>query len=91
MQFAAEEIVLLTQDIFTTMLELEVTVSDSIEQKPDESRLTACVQIAGVWKGAVVFDASVDFAGQAAAIMFDMAAADAQAADLQDAWPNCPI
>jgi len=90
MQFAAEEIGQLTQDIFSTMLQFDVT---SVEAESlvdtaltsDEPRLTACVQIAGAWKGAVVFDAPSTFARQAAAVMFDIAAADATAGDVQDA------
>jgi chemotaxis protein CheX len=85
MQFAAEEIVQITQDIFSTMLLLDVVAAGDAPPLRDDPRLTACVQIAGAWKGAVVFDASVRFARQVAAIMFDMAAGDTTAADLQDA------
>jgi chemotaxis protein CheX len=85
MQFAADEIVQLTQDIFSTMLQLEITVAKAGVSRTDEARLTGCVQIAGQWKGAVIFDTPVEFARTAASIMFDMPAANAQAADLQDA------
>lgn len=85
MQFAADEIVQLSQDIFATMLQLEVAVADLNAPRAHDTRLTGCVQIAGVWKGAVMVDAPVAFVHQAAAIMFDIVAEDAQPADLQDA------
>ena len=59
MQFAADEIVQLSQDIFATMLQLEVAVADLNAPRAHDTRLTGCVQIAGVWKGAVMVDAPV--------------------------------
>jgi chemotaxis protein CheX len=67
------------------MLLLDVVAAANAPPPRNDPRLTACVQIAGAWKGAVMFDASVSFSRQVAAIMFNVAEGDTTAADSQDA------
>ena len=47
--------------------------------------VSACVQITGAWKGAVLLSCPLPFARRAASLMFDTAAGECSLHDMQDA------
>lgn len=84
MQFAVDEIVQLTVDIFATVLHFEASECNRC-LADDDARLTACVQIAGAWKGAVLIDAPCQLGRQAAGVMFNVPLDQVTTADTHDA------
>lgn len=79
-----EEILEVTNNVFTTMLERPVELTDNPEDLADQSPITGCVHISGEWNGAVMLQTSGQLATYAASKMFAMDDADVQKNDLQD-------
>jgi chemotaxis protein CheX len=84
MELIDEQIRRLTPEIWDAVLHLPLQCQDAI---PDSGRRTvsACVHIAGAWNGAVALSCDIEFASQAAAIMFDLVGSVPSTADMQDA------
>ena len=71
-QFEAE-IIHYTEDIWKSILDLDVKKSDdAFCQLGGESILAGCVQITGSWEGAVALDCPVELAKKVASIMFQL-------------------
>jgi chemotaxis protein CheX len=78
-----EEIQELTRSIWDSILQLPI----DMEEAPiaDGQVIAAYVHITGAWQGTVSLTCGTDMAGEAAAIMFDVASPDSIAGDMQDA------
>ena len=76
-----------TQEVWNSMLGLELTPSDDPLPPPSAGHLrwTGCVALSGDWRGAVTVSCQEPMAKLAAGAMFGMDAADATAAEIQDA------
>ncbi|MFO0923699.1 MAG: chemotaxis protein CheX [Pirellulales bacterium] len=61
-----EDIIAVTNNVLTTMLQLEALPTEDQEGCATSHRMTGCVQISGAWTGAVVVQTTQEFAGQAA-------------------------
>jgi chemotaxis protein CheX len=73
MQQFENEIIHYTQDIWKSILDLDVKKSeDAFCQLGGESILAGCVQITGSWEGAVALDCPVELAKKVASIMFQL-------------------
>ncbi len=79
-----DDIVTITNSVLSLMLEMDAQPCEPhlTEQLPDI--VTGCVQISGAWQGAVVLQASVAFATQAAARMLSIPGEDVAENDLLD-------
>jgi chemotaxis protein CheX len=84
MELIEEEIRRLTPTIWDTILHLPLEVAGE-SALPGNRMLSACVHITGAWNGAVSLSCEVDFASEAAAIMFGLVGSDPTTADMQDA------
>jgi chemotaxis protein CheX len=73
----------ITQSIYATMLNIQLTRADGPETEGDNS-LLATVQIAGEWTGSVVLALSPDIATASAAAMLQLSSQSVTNADRED-------
>jgi chemotaxis protein CheX len=84
MQFLEEEIRLVAATVWESVLGVCLVPQAAIPPAPARI-ISGCVQFSGAWEGAVTIECSVEFARQAAATMFGVAAGSASVADTEDA------
>lgn len=77
------DIVSVTSSVLQTLFNFEALPSTG-ESAPAEFELTGVIQIAGVWKGAVLLDCSAEFSHAAAAVFFKMSPREVTSEDVQD-------
>lgn len=75
----------LVQSVWTSVLGLGLEHAGEHDGKIGETALTACVQITGVWEGAVTVACSSTLASTVAAAMFGMEPDDLSADEIRDA------
>jgi chemotaxis protein CheX len=84
MQLIEEEIRRLVPTVWDTILHLSLEPRQTAP-KDNRGMVSACVHITGAWNGAIALSCDTDFAGQAASIMFDLAAVPPTTEEMQDA------
>ncbi len=81
---ATEDIVAITQNIFSTMLEMESHPIAADETSDRDSEVVGCIQIVGEWSGTVLLKTPVALATAAGSRMLMMNAEEVEDADRQD-------
>lgn len=85
MQFLEEEIVLITQDVWQSILEMNVERSVVNVLPPNHlGTLAGCVQITGAWEGTMVLHCSTALARLAASRMFGIGVEDVTTSEAQE-------
>ena len=85
MNFNPEEIYQIAATIWETAIGLQIERESSASLGHPHRSTVACIQITGMWNGAVLLDCPVELARLAASIMFSKEPAKVTTADLQDA------
>src|SRR5712691_9554787 len=86
MQVVDSDICQVVEGIWSSVLGLEVRRGDEpAKRNGKHGFLTACVQITGLWEGAVTLDCSAALARRTAAIMFGVSPEDASLDEIHDA------
>ena len=85
MCLADVDIVTITQDVVTTMLDIDVTPGKPHPMPERLDHFTGWVQINGAWRGAVVLQASLGFVTHAASQMLSIRPEDVAFEDRMDA------
>ncbi|MCB1739972.1 MAG: chemotaxis protein CheX [Gammaproteobacteria bacterium] len=93
MSLAAEDIIELTQNVWSSMLKMDLAFCDAApdcESVPEPrctpaSWVVSSVEITGEWNGTVFLACTARFAERSAATMFDCDAADMEPGDVYDA------
>lgn len=83
---SSEDIVSITQNILSTMLQLDATSFGSTDHASKSDRVTGCVQISGEWRGAVVIQSSEHLAKTFACRLLQMTDDELSHADMLDAF-----
>jgi chemotaxis protein CheX len=81
---STEEILSITENVFSTMIGSQVELVEKNEHAPKHDIIAGCVQISGEWKGSVMVLAPVALASDAASKMLAVPLDDVQIADCQD-------
>ena len=74
----------ITETVFQSMLGFPIDLSASAGAPATPSSLIGAVEIGGAFEGAVTVECSADFARKAAAVMFSIAEADVDSAEMAD-------
>ncbi len=82
----SEDILTITQNILSTMLEISAIASDEKTDKKGFDAFTGCIQISGEWQGAVVIQSSEELAKVFASRLFEIDTSDVSESDLRDAF-----
>lgn len=82
----SEDIFTISQNILSTMLELEAIPCELERSEKRSDRITGCVQISGEWQGAVVIQSSEELARTFASRLWDENRDDLSEDDLRDAF-----
>lgn len=90
MQLAEVQVRQISAWVWASILHTPLDVAESadareLDPSSEAGVLTACVQIAGGWQGAVCLSCVAEFAARAAAVMFGVDTAATSEADMQDA------
>jgi len=67
-----DDILVITQNVCTTMLELAVVLAEACAPPADPDGVCGCIEISGRWKGTVTVQATGQFASLAASRMLAM-------------------
>lgn len=81
---STEDIISITDNVFTTMLGSSVELAGDINQLAEHSPVTGCVHISGQWTGAVLVQTTGKLASYAASQMFAIDEAAVGKNDCQD-------
>ncbi len=79
-----DDIVCITQNVLSTMLGIEAIPADDCNLNVSHEPITGCIQISGTWCGAVMVQATGDFALSAACKMLEMNPEEVELVDRQD-------
>ncbi len=82
----SEDILSITQNILSTMLELSAIAAESPSDQRGSDAFTGCIQISGEWQGAVVIQSSEELAKVFASRLFEIDCSDVSESDLRDAF-----
>lgn len=82
----SEDIVTITQNVLSTMLELDACPLEGDANPGSSDAFTGCVQISGEWQGAVVIQSSEELAKLFASRLFAMEVEELTEADVRDAF-----
>ncbi len=80
-----DDILVITQNVCTTMLELDVVLAEACELPIDQEGIHGCIEISGRWRGTVILQATSQFASLAASRMLAMEQDQVVLIDCQDA------
>ena len=87
MALTKENVREITQNVWTSMLNLDVTGEETaIIAKADGNILMGCVQITGAWEGCVILECSATLARHCAAAMFGTELDATSEQEVQDAF-----
>ncbi len=81
---SSEEILSITENVFTTMIGCPVELGADSEALAEQSPVTGCVQISGQWTGAVLVQTTGKLASYAASQMFAISEAEVEKGECQD-------
>lgn len=81
----AEQVIAIVENIFGTVLDMKVAVTERQSQLFKESHFVSCVTISGQWNGAAMIRCPTRLAQVIAAKMFDTDEGKVQIADCRDA------
>ena len=82
----SEDIVLIAQNILSTMLEVDAVSAELFCTEKRSDRVTGCIQISGEWQGAVVIQGSEELANLFASRLFASNINELSEADIRDAF-----
>jgi chemotaxis protein CheX len=86
MQLYEEEICQYTENIWKSILDLDVKkTNEEYSPPPGESLFAGCVHISGKWEGAVVLDCPTELAKKVASLMFKLTEDELSSDLVQDA------
>jgi chemotaxis protein CheX len=79
-----DDIFCITENVFSTMIERSIEVSQDHALTADQNPITGCVQIAGQWNGAVMIQTTDALARKVASTMLAMEEGEVNATDCED-------
>jgi len=83
MPICQSDILLITQNVFETMVNMGVCIGE-LPQQQSQERITGCVQISGAWRGAVMLQTTEKLVRHAASEMLSIKGHEVTAADMED-------
>lgn len=81
---ATEDVIAITQNIFSTMLEMDALPIATVSPTEQDSEMVGCIQIVGEWSGTVLLKTPVELASAAGSRMLMINAEEVVDADRED-------
>jgi chemotaxis protein CheX len=85
MQITEDQIVIVTKDVWNTVLSLEIKTIKNVDAGKDQKRVASFIQIMGNWEGSIILDCTQHLSKLFASKMFGMPLDEIRDEEIMDA------